>query len=208
MTDLNCDDRSAVFTDGQRINDIESIICCTGFNHDISYLDPFTVPMNNPPRLYEYMFYALDPTLAFIGILDKTVPWPVAEAQAAVLVRIWMRDLPLPSEDVMNEWLQNSSDLGKEANGGVQLRYPDDVKYTNDMLQWAKRLDTEKGPAGGASGAVMPKEWGDTKTAIRVKTPDMKKIFQELGDARFHVHTLEELSTESGVGFELENVSL
>jgi cation diffusion facilitator CzcD-associated flavoprotein CzcO len=207
VVELDCDDRSAVFSNGCRIQTIESIICCTGFVHDLTYLDQSTVPMNNPPRLYEHVFYPLDPTLAFIGILDKVVPWPVAEAQAAVLARIWMRGLPLPSESSMIDWLQASKGLGEESKGCVQIRYPDDTRYLNNLLRWARSMDMAKHPAVGAIGAVVPEEWNEAKIMMRVNTPAMKRSFQALGDARFTVRTTEELSMRSGLDIGLNIVS-
>ena len=107
----------------------------------------------------------------------------------------------------MIDWVQTSSDLGSEAKGSVQTRYPDDMIYLNSLLRWGRRLDTTRCAVVGAIGPVVPKEWGEAKILTRVKTPAMKRTFQDLGDSRFSVRTTEELSIESGLDFVLYTVS-
>lgn len=57
-----------------------------------------------PHRLYEHILYMDDPTLAFVGIPQRVVPFPVAEVQAAWVSRIWAGRLAVPPTKVMEVW--------------------------------------------------------------------------------------------------------
>ena len=44
------------------------------------------------------------PTLAFAGLPVKVIPFPLAEAQAALLARVWANEVALPPAAAMAAW--------------------------------------------------------------------------------------------------------
>lgn len=55
-------------------------------------------------NLAKHLLHVAHPTLAFPGLPIKVIPFPLAEAQAAVLARLWSNALPLPPRAVLEAW--------------------------------------------------------------------------------------------------------
>ena len=67
----------------------------------------------------------------------KSVPWPLAESQAALFSAVWANDLELPSDDEMWRW---SRELEKRQGEALHV-YPavgDDGKHINELYDWVK----------------------------------------------------------------------
>lgn len=100
-------ERAVRFEDDSVETDIDAVVFCTGYFYSFPFLDPTQFPLSPDGtwvrRLYEHILYIEDPTLAFLGIPQRIVPFPVAEAQAAFVARIWADRLTLPTQEQMME---------------------------------------------------------------------------------------------------------
>lgn len=103
--------------DGTTLKDIDAIICCTGYDIDLSILDqhdPTLLPNETQdsrytPRLYQNIFSLQHPqSLAFIGISLVLLPaMLMADLSAMALAQVWSNDPAspnLPSQLVMEDW--------------------------------------------------------------------------------------------------------
>ncbi|KAK3046842.1 hypothetical protein LTS18_013273, partial [Coniosporium uncinatum] len=108
ITELIPSTRSVRFSNGRIEHDVDSIVFCTGYLYTAPFL---TNPSITPPlvhregtrmqNIYQHLFYTPHPTLAMMTLPQKIIPFPVAEAQASVLARVYAGRLPLPPPSEM-----------------------------------------------------------------------------------------------------------
>lgn len=103
--------RAVRFSNGRIEGSIDAVIFCTGFHYSFPFLRRLSLPVQVPDgshaaHLWEHMIYTADPTLAFIAIPQRIVPFPVAEAQGAVVARAWAGRLDLPARAQMEAWVE------------------------------------------------------------------------------------------------------
>jgi len=114
------EDGSVSFIDGTRVDDVDVIMYATGYLYEFPFLsnvpDAPSVKDNRVSVLYKHVFPPrLGPTLSFVGLPWKVVPFPQFQLQA--------------------QW------IGACLNGSVQLPCADDM--TQDALQWYQILDRQ-----------------------------------------------------------------
>jgi len=187
-------DRSVRFADGTVESDIDAIVYCTGYFYSFPFLDELDPPVittgERVENTYQHIFYRPNPTLAFLALNQKVIPFPWAEAQAAVIARIFSGRLALPDEEEMKSWEEN---LVEEMGTGTAfhiLKFPKDAAAINMMHDWAMSADGE--------GGKEPVLWGEEQWWVRERFPNIKKAFAELGEGRHQARTLED------VGFKFE----
>lgn len=100
--------RAVRFVDGRVERNIDAILFATGYYYSfpfLSSLEPKLISTGERVQhLYKHMFYIDDPTIAFIGLPSKIIPFRTFESQAAVIARIWSDRLELPSRVEMRKW--------------------------------------------------------------------------------------------------------
>ena len=183
-------DRAVRFADGRVEADIDAILFCTGYYYSFPFL-----PSLNPKiistgdrvkNLYKQLFCIDEPTLAFIGLPSKIIPFRTVEGQGAVVARVWSKRLELPST---NEMREDETNVIAERGSGKSfhvLPYPKDLEYHNLMVDWAKSAtDGERGK--------VPLQWSKRETWLRERFPAIKKAFAGKGEERHKVKTVEEL---------------
>ncbi|KAH6611136.1 thiol-specific monooxygenase [Trichoderma cornu-damae] len=176
--------RGLLFKDGSVESDVDYIVFCTGFLFGYPFLPGLNHKIITSGRgvhgLYQHLFLIRHPTLVFPALNMKSVPWPLAESQAAVFSAVWSNDLELPSDDDMDKW---SKEL--EERGGESLHvFPapgDDGKYINEFYDWAKKA-THVGKE--------PPRWDGERFWQREISPLAKIKFEEEG---YKAKTLAEL---------------
>ena len=218
-------DRSVRFADGSIESDIDAILYCTGYFYSFSFLNSLKPPVVTTgeyvENLFQHIFYRPRPTLAFATLNQKIIPFPIAEAQSAVVARVWSGRLTLPSEVEMGEW---EEEMLRETGGGRNfhiLKFPQDADYIDKLHDWCltadgevdacselrkrrmsgSNLDDGRQPKlNGTSGAVgkEPPYWGEKEYWTRERFPAIKKAFQSFGAGRQSKRTLED------VGFSFE----
>lgn len=95
------------FTDGTTLEDLDAVICCTGYKTHLKFLDEsvFTIK-NNELHCYKFVFpiHHSRHTLAFIGFIHTTgATIPAAELQCRWATRVFKGLATLPPNDVMKD---------------------------------------------------------------------------------------------------------
>lgn len=172
------------------------IILCTGY----AYCFPFLA--STDPKLkdqgihalhsYQRIFDLQHPTLAFIETPEMIVPFPLAEAQAAVVARVWSGRLRLPSYEEMQKWCESVIHQQGAGRGFHTLEPPLDLNYMKEMYDWSSKAEiltsSDNTPVG-----KMPKFWDAEACWIRMAAAEMKKAFNARGEERSNIMNFEEL---------------
>ncbi|OAA56305.1 thiol-specific monooxygenase [Niveomyces insectorum RCEF 264] len=196
--------RAVCFADGSVVGDIDAVIFCTGYLYSFPFLrntdtekDDNTAIITDGAyahHLYQHILYIEDPSLAFLGIPQRIVPMPVAEAQSAWVARLWANRLPMPTMAEMRAWEMQTLQEKGASKLVHNLAFPRDVIYINWLhdrsLEAVPRL--ERGLANGGAGKIPP-YWGEEKAWVRQRFPLIKAANRALGDKRNEVRTLEQL---------------
>ena len=128
---------------------------------------------------------------------QKVLPFPFAQAQAAVISRIWSNRLALPSEQDMKEW---EATVIRERGPGKtfhNLQYPSDARYINTFHDWAEESPRREGLERDGQGRESP-HWGQRYCWLRERFPAIRKAFRAAGESRNQAKTVEQ------VGFDFE----
>lgn len=194
--------RAVRFADGRIEQDIDAIIFCTGYLYSYPFLDSLMPAIifdgMRVQNVYRHIFYESRPTLAFVGLPVKIIPFFVSEAQAAVISRVWSGRLALPTDEGMAQWEQSVIAERGAGRGFHVLGFPLDVEYLDELRDWA--LTAVPNPAlGGNDGrGKLPPRWGAKERWARERFPAIKKAFAEKGEGRHRIRSMEEL------GFDFE----
>ncbi|KAJ8904670.1 hypothetical protein NDN08_001188 [Rhodosorus marinus] len=89
------------FADG-RSADADRIVLCTGYAYNFPFLDPrvgVTVKNQVISDLYRHLVFTKDPTLSFIGIPQKIVPFPLFHYQSIYVTKYLSGEVELASEE-------------------------------------------------------------------------------------------------------------
>jgi hypothetical protein len=189
------EDRTIEFEDGSREYNVDSVLYCTGYFYSFPFITGLDPPLittgERVENLYQHLFYRPNPSIAFPVLSQKIIPFPFAEAQAAVIARTFAGRLALPGEAEMKAWEESvKSEMG-EGRGFHVLKFPKDADHINMLHDWALSADDE--PSG-----KKPPYWGEREYWTRERFPAIKKAFQALGEDRHEVRNLTE------VGFDFE----
>lgn len=185
-------DRGVRFADGTVETRIDAILYCTGYFYSYPFLDSLDPPLittgERVENLYQHMFYRPNPSLAFLVLNQKVIPFPLAEVQSAVIARVFSGRLALPDQEAMKSW--EDSVVAEMGNGKSfhVLKFPKDADYINTLHDWALSVDGEGKTVGKA-----PPYWGEKEYWTRERFPAIKKAFQDWGEERQTQRTLEDV---------------
>lgn len=193
----------------ERITDIDAIVFCTGYLFTFPFISTSSLPSSTPPLVTDgrrvhgiacHFIHTHHPTLVFPALPIKIIPFPLAEAQAAVFSRLWSNRLPLPSREELQRW-EHEDEEGKGFEGdrveGKSFHvFPKggDARYINALHDWA--LQAREDPAeGGKKGGIgkEPPFWGDEELWQRSIYAQAKMQFEKSGRK---AKTLQELGFE------------
>ena len=195
-----CNSHRAIrFTDGSVETEVDTVLFCTGYFYSYPFLSNLQSELidtgERVQHLYYHLFHIEHPSLAFIGLPSKVIPFRTSEGQAAVVARVWANRLALPSEDQMKQWEAHEiADRGAGTSFHI-LKYPKDFEYHNSMVGWALQATT---PGHGK----VPLQWSEKETWQRERFPLIKKAFAERGGKRHDVTRIEELGFDYDTGCE------
>lgn len=183
------EDRSVHFADGTVEADVDAILYCTGYFYSFPFFNSLDPPLvsdgTHVENLYQHLLYRPHPTLALPTLNQKIIPFPIAEAQSAVIARLWSDRLALPSEAEMEAWEEQKL---KDTGGGRDfhvLKFPKDADYINELYRWSMSAE--------GHGGKDPPFWDEKAYWMRERFPAIKKAFQDLGEGRHEVRSLEEV---------------
>ncbi|KAK3111237.1 monooxygenase [Teratosphaeriaceae sp. CCFEE 6253] len=194
-------DRSIRFEDGTIESGVDAVLYCTGYFYSFPFLEsldpPLTTTGEKVKNLYQHIFYQPHPTLAFPVLNQKVIPFPLAEAQSAVISRVFSGRLTLPLEDEMKAWERDWVKKNGDGRSFHVLKFPMDADYINMLYQWSMSADGEGEHVDGSQTSVAkrrgrsPPYWGDREYWMRERFPAIKKAFQDLGEERHSKRTLQ-----------------
>ncbi|KAF7544286.1 hypothetical protein G7046_g9814 [Stylonectria norvegica] len=193
------DQRAVRFINGQIEKDIDAVIFCTGFHYSYPFLNSLepsiVVPSgSHAAHLWEHILYTADPTLAFLSVPQRVVPFPIAEAQSAVLARIWSGRLRAPTRTEMDAWVTKEQEQ-RGAGKAIQLMaFPTDVDYINRL--YSLSATASKAPELGLENdgeGKRPPYWGLDKRWVRERVPKIKIASRAVGERRHEIKTLQDL---------------
>lgn len=231
---------------GALLTHLDAVIFCTGYIYSYPFL-PQGVPPVRPAgavpdapvhpafsthplitsgdrvhHVYQHLFWAALPSLAFLVLPWNIVPFPLAEAQAAVVARVWAGRRALPAQEAMDRWEREGEEAWGRGKAFHRMPPPRDGLYLNALGEWAAGGEEagERLPVGGErakegttvggerarkgvtveektektnDGPLPPPHWDGRMFWIRRSVAAIKKAFMERGAARRSVTTLEEL---------------
>ncbi|KZF23213.1 thiol-specific monooxygenase [Xylona heveae TC161] len=188
--------RAVRFANGRVETDIDKIIFCTGYFYSFPFLSSLSPALvsngDRTQNVYKHLFYNTEPTLAFIGLPQRIVPFPVSEAQGAVIARAWSGRMTLPSLREMQKWeAATIVDRGSGRNFHT-IAFPLDAEYINHLHGWALQATSRTRLANDGRGK-MPPYWNEQTQWVRERFPLIKVASKKLGDRRHEICTLEEL---------------
>ena len=181
--------RAVRFADGRVEKDVDAILFATGYFYSFPFLSSLESELISTGQrvhnTYKHLFYIDDPTIAFIGLPMKIVPFRLDEAQAAVVARLWAGRLELPSTQEMRMWEEGV--IAERGTGKAfhDLSFSREFEYHKELVDWARRAIGQEGK--------MPLRWSAKERWARERFPAIKKAFADKGDARHGINTLQEL---------------
>ncbi|KAK3242162.1 Flavin-containing monooxygenase FMO GS-OX5 [Cymbomonas tetramitiformis] len=128
------------FTNGVEA-DVDTVIYCTGYEYKFKFLEDaklFAVEDNYISPLYEHIFVPqVAPTLSFIGLPWKVVPFPQFELQAKYIARALSGRLELPSAKEMqaaiSEWEKCLAPEGPRPRHHAHMLGDEQFAYNNRL---------------------------------------------------------------------------
>lgn len=194
--------RSVEMEDGTIIEDVDAILFATGYFYSLPFLEHVKPALitdgSHVENTYQHLFYAPQPTLSFLVLNQRIVPFPIAEAQSAVLARVYSGRLALPSLQDMQAWhVARRAEIESDRNFHLLL-FPKDGEYINMLSTWALSAPPRSDLDNDGKGKIPPL-WGDREFWCREHVPAIRGAFGMLEEERKkHITRIEE------VGFDYE----
>ncbi|KAF7546317.1 hypothetical protein G7Z17_g8523 [Cylindrodendrum hubeiense] len=192
-------ERGVRFSDGHIETGIDAVILCTGFHYSYPFLQSLKPSVLVPSgtyaaHLWENMIYTADPTLAFLSIPQRGIPFPLVEAQSAVISRIWSGRLNPPSRAEMEAWVHKEHQEKGEGKPIHHISCPADVEYINRLHNLSTKATRapELGLDRGGDGKEPP-YWDLQKRWVRERVLEIKLASRAQGDRRHEFKSLEDL---------------
>lgn len=191
------EDRTVRFVNGDIETEVDHVIFCTGYQYSFPFLKDLDQPVDTggerTSHVFQYIFYYPQPSLAFLMLPQRIVPFPVAESQAAYVARVFSGRLALPRLAEMTDW--EAGVLGaKDSKGFHNLGFPEGVDYINALhkISMSAKICQVRG------AGKTPPFWNEEKRWTRQQLPLMKQAALKLGEKRREVRCLKDL------GFDFE----
>ncbi|KAK0663073.1 Thiol-specific monooxygenase [Lasiodiplodia hormozganensis] len=197
IKNLDPSTRTATFEDGTTESDIDAIVFCTGYLYSMPFLSDLQPALvtdgTRVENTYQHVFYTPHPTLSFLVLNQRIIPFQTAEVQAAVVARTLASRLTLPAAAQMRAWELHTLAVNGEGNDFHTLAFPNDADYINTMHDWAVTAEGE-----GSSVGKTPPRWTEWHYWCRERFPDIRAAFTGKGEERKNVRELVE------VGFDFQ----
>ncbi|KAH7033438.1 uncharacterized protein B0I36DRAFT_203318, partial [Microdochium trichocladiopsis] len=143
------EEKGVEFQDGRIEYGVDRVLFATGFLYTFPFLKGLSLESETPlitngrrvHNLAKHFLHTVHPTIVFPGLPIKVIPFPLAEAQAAVFSRIWANLIPLPSQAVLQEWEREPAEAAERKWAKAERGYHvfetgGDGKYINELHSW------------------------------------------------------------------------
>ena len=181
--------RAVRFVNGRVEEDFDAIVFATGYYYSFPFLSSLESKIistgERVQHLYKHLFYIDDPTITFVGLPSKIIPFRTVEGQGAVIARVWAGRLELPPTPEMSRWEEKAIAERGAGKAFHVLLFPKDIEYHNEIVDWATRA--------AGHGGKLPMKWSAEEIWVRERFPAIKRAFSDRGHARHGVETVQEL---------------
>ncbi|KAH0565209.1 hypothetical protein GP486_001392 [Trichoglossum hirsutum] len=184
--------RAVQFANNHVETEVDAVIFCTGYLYSHPYLSCLNLSPQTPDGIrmqhaYRHIFFTPRPTLAFVGLLQKVIPFQVAESQAAAIARVWSNRISLPSKAEMDRWEEQEIAMKGAGRKFHIMGFPLDANYINEIHAWCLQAEL------GTKSEKLPPLWGGKERWIRERFHIIRKAYSDRGAARHRVKSMEEL---------------
>ncbi|ELR07918.1 hypothetical protein GMDG_08566 [Pseudogymnoascus destructans 20631-21] len=189
------DNRTISFIDGRIETSVDKVIFCTGYLYSYPFLqnlEPTVVTTGyRTENLYLHIFYHPEPTLSFLCLPIRIVPFIIAEVQSALVAHFLAGRLALPSLSERTDWedrVIQGKGLGKAFHF---MGFPEDSHYIDGLVSMREKADGEDEGLGKKAQRWDRKSlWirensGKIVAAVRGLDPDAREKIKTLEDAGF-----------------------
>ena len=181
--------RGIRFVDGHIEQDVDEVLFCTGYLYSFPFLpslhSKFITDGMRVHRVYQHLFFTEHPSLAFLGLPIRVLPFPLSEAQASVVSRVWSGRLDLPSEKEMLQWEETTITENGDGRAFQSFKFPKDLNYHNVLCDWASQAE-------GALGKSAHR-WTEKDAWMRERIAAMKIAFSQHSEEKEHIKTAKDL---------------
>jgi cation diffusion facilitator CzcD-associated flavoprotein CzcO len=188
--------RGVEFEDGTIESDIDAVVFATGYFYSLPFLEKVEPALitdgSHVNHTYQHVFYTPRPTLSFLALNQRVIPFPLAEAQASVLARVYAGRLSLPPLTEMRKWEEEMIAENGDGKSFHLLPFPKDCKYINMMTAWANTASPRDGLENDGKGKLGP-VWGDWEFWCRENFLAIRAKFGAQGEKRRFVRSIGEL---------------
>ncbi len=195
--------RGVVFKDGTRTDDIDAVLFCTGYFFSFPFLEKVQPKLitdgSHVHHTYQHVFFRPNPTLSFLVLNQRVIPFRLAEAQATVIARVYSGRLTLPSTQIMENWERDTiAEMGDGRAFHVMLA---GGTYVNMMSRWAMEAPRRRAKQDGWAGEPLendgqgkiPPFFSEEDIWCREQFPAMRRAFAARREDRVNVKFIEDL---------------
>ncbi|CCD24004.1 N,N-dimethylaniline monooxygenase NDAI_0C03440 [Naumovozyma dairenensis CBS 421] len=156
----NWESRSIELEDGRVLKNVDYLIYATGYLYAFPFFEEkMKVELLGEDRtskgvhhLWEHLFYQPDPTLAFSLLPTMVVPFPLAELQACVIVKVFTNKLTVSKH--------TEEDFGNRH--GFSFATGEDIDYYRHLQALLEM-------SGGNDDPFQPVKWDESHKRLRIK---------------------------------------
>ncbi|OBT70228.1 hypothetical protein VE03_00205 [Pseudogymnoascus sp. 23342-1-I1] len=190
------DNRTIRFIDGRTETGVDEVIFCTGYLYSYPFLqnlEPSVVTTGyRTENLYLHIFYHPEPTLSFLCLPIRIVPFITAEVQSALVARFLAGRFALPSLSERTAWEDRLLEEKGSGKAFHFMGFPEDARYIDEMVSLVEKADGEYDGLGKKTHGWDRKSlWirensGKIVAAVRGLDPEAREKIKTLEDAGFH----------------------
>ena len=117
------DGGDAVLVNGERIAGVDAVVFCTGYRYRFPFLPRDLAPVDDNwvRGLYRQLVSVEQPSLAFVGLPFRIVPFPLFQRQARWFARALARRFPLPS--LAERRREHGDEINRLRRAGIPKRH-------------------------------------------------------------------------------------
>ncbi|CCF58385.1 hypothetical protein KAFR_0E02320 [Kazachstania africana CBS 2517] len=134
IQEVNWECRRVTLINGQCLNDIDFLIYATGYVFDFKFLEDnllsqlfnTTLDIHTGKKLFNlwnHLFPLCDCTIAFSLLLQMVVPFPLAELQACLMVKVFNKEITIPKLDKSEMEAINKYESDQNLPTGTDIEY-------------------------------------------------------------------------------------
>lgn len=128
--------------DGNQLTDIDYVVFATGYLFSLPFLSRaegarLITDGQKVHNLYRHLFYINNPTLAFVGLPIRVVPFPISQSQSKVIARCWSGTVNMPTKKEMEDWY-DAQPFPERPRDGFIFGAEKEFRYLDTLNMWAE----------------------------------------------------------------------